>query len=111
MSHQIALKLPDAGPLISERNQSNLSLDVEVSMSKAWFRPKQYGYGFTPSSWEGVLAMIVYVVAVISICTLLPRQFSDHLMSMIITAVAVLLVTGAFLLVCTRTFEGDLRWR
>ena len=82
-----------------------------VGCPRLGFAPKQYGYGFTPSSWEGVLATIVYVVAVISICTLLPRQFSDHLMAMIITAVAVLLVTAAFLIVCSRTVEGDMRWR
>ena len=32
-------------------------------MSKAWFRPKRFGYGFTPSSWEGVLATIAYIVS------------------------------------------------
>lgn len=80
-------------------------------MSKAWFRPKQYGYGFTPSSWEGALATILYVVVVISTVRFLPFEFSDHLTGMIVTALAVLLVTAAFLFVCSRTVEGDMRWR
>ena len=80
-------------------------------MSKPWFRPKQYGYGFTPASLEGALATVLYVVVVISTVRFLPFEFADHLMGMIVTALAVLLVTAAFLILCSLTVEGDMRWR
>jgi hypothetical protein len=31
-------------------------------MKKLWFRRKTYGYGWTPSSWEGWLMIALYVV-------------------------------------------------
>lgn len=32
---------------------------------KLWFKAKRYGYGWTPSSWQGVLSTILYVLALI----------------------------------------------
>lgn len=29
---------------------------------KLWFRAKRYGWGWTPTSWEGWLIMIVYIL-------------------------------------------------
>jgi hypothetical protein len=29
----------------------------------SWFRPKTYGYGATPSSWQGWLAVAAFVAA------------------------------------------------
>jgi hypothetical protein len=29
-------------------------------MNKYWFRPKRYGYGMEPSSWEGWVATLVF---------------------------------------------------
>lgn len=51
------------------------------------------------------------MVVVISTVRFLPFEFSDHLIGIIVTAVAVLLVTAAFLFVCSHTVEGDMRWR
>jgi len=30
-------------------------------MKEYWFRPKSYGYGFYPISWEGWIATLVFV--------------------------------------------------
>lgn len=30
---------------------------------KIWFRAKTYGWGWTPSSWEGWLAIVLYIGA------------------------------------------------
>lgn len=30
---------------------------------KAWFAPKRYGYGATPSTWQGWVATLVFVAA------------------------------------------------
>jgi len=34
-------------------------------MNKYWFKPKKYGYGFFPISWEGWLATFILVVLVL----------------------------------------------
>ncbi len=32
--------------------------------NKYWFKPKRYGYGFTPVTWEGWLATLILVVLI-----------------------------------------------
>lgn len=34
-------------------------------MAKPWFRPKQYGWGFTPQTWQGWVITVVVVAAVV----------------------------------------------
>ncbi len=31
-------------------------------IKKAWFAPKRYGYGATPSTWHGWVATLVFVI-------------------------------------------------
>jgi hypothetical protein len=45
-------------------------------MSKYWFKPKRYGYGFYPVSWEGWLA-ILGVVILILISGAINNQFME----------------------------------
>ena len=33
--------------------------------NKYWFRPKIYGYGATPSTWEGWFIIILYLVSIL----------------------------------------------
>lgn len=33
---------------------------------KLWFKKKRYGWGWTPSSWEGWLIAVVYMIAIFS---------------------------------------------
>ena len=32
---------------------------------KAWFRPKWFGWGWYPCSWEGVAVLLVFVAAIL----------------------------------------------
>ena len=34
-------------------------------MSKLWFKRKRYGWGWTPSSWEGWLTIAIFLVLTI----------------------------------------------
>lgn len=36
-------------------------------MKKLWFKNKTYGYGWTPSSWEGWLLLVVYFAILIKL--------------------------------------------
>ena len=33
----------------------------KVTLNKYWFKPKRYGYGFMPITWEGWIATIVLI--------------------------------------------------
>jgi len=44
-------------------------------MSKYWFKPKQFGLGATPSTWEGWVATGVFIASLIGIGTAFPP---DH---------------------------------
>ncbi len=33
--------------------------------SRLWFKRKRYGYGWTPSTWQGFLAVAIYLAAVV----------------------------------------------
>ena len=35
-------------------------------MKKIWFKAKRYGYGWYPSTWQGWLIMVAYIVVVIT---------------------------------------------
>ncbi len=32
---------------------------------KLWFKAKNYGWGWTPCTWEGWAAIVVYIVAIV----------------------------------------------
>ncbi|MDB5419524.1 MAG: uncharacterized protein JWP50_2943 [Phenylobacterium sp.] len=36
------------------------------SAGRAWFRPKHFGYGATPSTWEGWLATLLFVLLIVA---------------------------------------------
>ena len=36
-------------------------------MSQFWFKPKTYGYGATPTTWQGWLAVAAYVAVLIAL--------------------------------------------
>lgn len=36
-------------------------------MKKLWFKSKAYGWGWTPSSWEGWVIILIYVINIIDV--------------------------------------------
>ena len=36
-------------------------------MTRGWFGPKTFGWGVSPASWEGWLATLVFVLAMIAV--------------------------------------------
>jgi len=42
-------------------------------MTRYWFKPKRYGYGATPTTWEG-WAFTGLIVAIIAVGALLPLR-------------------------------------
>ena len=79
-------------------------------MMTYWFKPKRYGYGATPTTWQG-WALILGTVAVMVAVSIVLRRNEGHYWGTVLMlgfdAVAL-----AFLFVATRRkTDGELRWR
>ena len=78
----------------------------------SWFRPKTYGYGATPSSWQGWLAVAAFIAVEALLAWLLlgfeeePR--TGRLLAFL--AISAVLVVGFMRLSKART-DGEWRWR
>ena len=80
-------------------------------MNEYWFRPKTYGYGATPVTWEG-WAVIVAAVIVMAGAAVLILNNGAHSPSALIAFFAVqAVVLAALWIVCRRKTEGEWRWR
>lgn len=75
-----------------------------------WFKPKTFGYGATPSTWEGWLTLAIYVV-VLSACVVAIAAHRGSLPALVFSLVVIVLATGVMTLVSMRKTEGVWRWR
>jgi len=81
-------------------------------MTRYWFRPKRYGYGATPVTWEG-WALTVGVVAAVALPTVAMNLLADR------TNVGAWLASAAFILIALfwmvrisrQRTDGEWRWR
>jgi 4-hydroxybenzoate polyprenyltransferase len=73
-------------------------------MSEAWFKPKRFGYGATPASWQGWLLTAILTAILFLIGGLAAKRGEIYLLLMI----PVLL---GFALIIAQKTEGGLRWR
>ena len=83
-------------------------------MPQYWFKPKRYGYGATPATWQGWVATIVASLAIAAINVSVVLTARHHWM--VDWTLATLLGLDAlgviFLIVVTRRkTEGEWRWR
>jgi hypothetical protein len=77
-----------------------------------WFRPKQYGYGATPVTWEG-WALTLLIAALIAAVSgyAFSGGAAPGVMAILSWAVVVAaIVAGAVVVVRAKT-EGSWRWR
>ena len=81
-------------------------------MMAAWFRPRRYGMGATPVTWQGWLLVAADLAAVLAaMWVLLPHQGpmpADRLAAWAVVAAGITAVT---LWIAHRHTEGGLRWR
>jgi uncharacterized membrane protein HdeD (DUF308 family) len=80
-------------------------------MNAYWFRPKSYGYGATPNTWQGwaviAVALIVMVVAALLI---LPHRTQSPAALVVFLGVEAVVI-AALWVICRRKTEGEWRWR
>jgi hypothetical protein len=79
-------------------------------MTTYWFKPRQFGYGATPITWQGwvlSLAGMIVVVAATAWLTTLTAVDPRFWLALVIDAA----VIAALLIVSRRKTDGEWRWR
>lgn len=80
---------------------------------RAWFTPKQYGIGYSPSSWEGWLATAAFVLILVGGIKAI-QHYGDvppGPWRAILPLAWVAINTGVFLWIAGSKTEGEMRWR
>ena len=79
-------------------------------MTTYWFRPKQYGYGATPVTWQGwaitIAAVIVVFAATLKLTTV--SAAAPWFWAAVLIDAAVI---AALWVVSRRKTDGEWRWR
>ena len=81
-------------------------------MTRYWFKPRCYGYGATPITWEGwlvTLACIAIVIGSIVAMNLLADR--SNFAAWMTWAVVIVGITLCFVSVSRRRTDGEWRWR
>ena len=79
-------------------------------MNTYWFRPKRYGYGATPVTWEGWALVALYGAVILFAIAMLAANV--HTLSGWLAYVAVVVVSTALMFaISARRTEGAWRWR
>jgi hypothetical protein len=79
-------------------------------MPKYWFRQKTFGYGATPSTWQGWALTIVSCLALFGLVLMGPAIRDNTLRALWMILGAVVIIAPTTLIVSRKT-EGGWRWR
>ena len=80
-------------------------------MNEYWFKPKTYGYGATPNTWQGWAVVAVAVIVIVAAALLILGN-GGHRPSAYVAFFAVeALVIAALWVVCRHKTDGEWRWR
>jgi hypothetical protein len=74
-----------------------------------WFKPKTYGYGAAPVTWEGWVLVAAYVL-VISAAMVVFSLHQTWLSAWLLSMAAIAASTAAMVMVSVRKTDGGWRW-
>jgi len=80
-------------------------------MARYWFRPRRYGYGATPTTWEG-WALTVAVAAIVAISVVAMNLLADRANFAVWIAWAAIIaaVVVSFVRISRQRTAGEWRW-
>ena len=81
-------------------------------MTRYWFKPKTYGYGATPVTWEGwavTFATVIVVAGSVIAMNLLVDK--SNAVVWLLWAAVIAAATWWFVQFCRRRTDGEWRWR
>jgi hypothetical protein len=77
-------------------------------MSRAkWFKPRRYGYGSMPTTWQGWVVVIGFVLLVLALFA----AEENGAISQIVMIALIVAVTVPFLLFVRAKTDGQWKWR
>ena len=79
-------------------------------MAKYWFRQKKFGYGATPSTWQGWVVTIVSALAVFGVILSGPT-IRDNVLRAVWIGFGLLITVIVTVSITYRKTEGGWRWR
>lgn len=78
---------------------------------KYWFKRKRYGYGWTPSTWQGWLVCAIYLVLVVLGALFIGRSGDEPAAEDLLVFFTTLIVATATLIVVTYYKGPKPKWR
>lgn len=75
-----------------------------MKSNKYWFKPKNYGYGAYPSSWEGYTLMLIFII-----CLFLSIRYT--LTKPWLFTLIVFILTSILIFISRIKTEGSWKWR
>jgi hypothetical protein len=72
-----------------------------------WFKPRRYGYGGTPTTWQGWVVVLGYAFLVVSLFAAEERGA----ISQLVMVVLIIAATIPFLLFVRARTDGEWKWR
>jgi hypothetical protein len=79
--------------------------------ARFWFKPKQYGYGATPVTWEGWALTLLIVVLIAAASGYLFGGGAPGAMAIVIWALVVAAIIAGSVQVVRSKTEGSWGWR
>ena len=77
-------------------------------MSEYWFKPRRYGLGATPTTWQGWAVIALYVAAICALAVWFEQDRHAHAW---VFFLLVAWLTGILLFVCWKRTKGGWHWR
>jgi hypothetical protein len=79
-------------------------------MTRYWFRPKRYGYGATPVTWQGWCSTVAFVLVMIGFNGTL-RLAEKHYWALAVLLAVDAIAIAVFVIVSKHRTDGEWRWR
>ena len=79
-------------------------------MTEYWFKPKRYGYGATPTTWQGWALILGTVAAMLAVSVALGRNEEPYWRIVLMFGFNALALAFLFI-VCRVKTDGEWRWR
>ncbi len=80
-------------------------------MTKYWFKPKSYGYGMMPISWEGWLVTLIFVgILYLSAYANNVVPYYPNKQELVAFIVDIILLTWLFLVIFKDKTNGKIKW-
>jgi hypothetical protein len=80
-------------------------------MNEFWFKPKTYGYGATPVTWQGWLVTGAALIVLLASSMLITVFEHQSLLSVFALIAIDVLCLAALLIVSRRKTRGEWHWR